>query len=239
MADTVPLSEEQRRLVQENAPLAKFLARKRWEMNPNKLEYEELVSLAYQGLMDASIRWRPYSEERGLAEEEIVAGKGFSVFSRTRIIGSILDWQKRDADHVPRSYRTDFKILQRAGYPDTVRKYAELSEITGISLERITLVVAAVERTPFSLDEDWDANEPASPQNVEQSVLVRVVGAAVSDRVATLPELQQTILALRYFVGLELQAIAEELNTNMANVREAHNAAIEAVRDAMLTAVTV
>lgn len=239
------LTPEQQKLISDNAPLAKFLARKRWEMAPSALDYEELVSLAYQGLVTAASRWRAYSEENGLPEEAIVNGEGFSIFSRKRIIGSILDWQKRDADHVPRSYRTDYKILQRAGYPEKTKNYPELSLITTLPLERIKLVISAVEKMPVSfhemIDEDGNitANEPVSSHNVEDSVILTAIGSAIAEKVSTLPMLQQVILALRYFEELELQAIAAELGTSLTVVREAHNSAIEAVRDAMVIAVTV
>jgi RNA polymerase sigma factor for flagellar operon FliA len=240
-----PLSPEQKKLVADNAPLAKFLARKRWEMAPGALDYEELVSLAYQGLVTAASRWRSYSEENGLSEDEIASGEGFSIFSRKRIIGSILDWQKRDADHVPRSYRTDYKILQRAGYPERTKNYEELARITTLPVARISLVITAVERAPVSFHEMIDDegnvvifNEPVSHHNVEDSVLLTTIGEAVADRVSKLPEIQQIILALRYFEGLELQLISAELHISLTVVRDAHNAAIQAVRDAMVTVVT-
>ena len=239
------LTSEQYKLVRDNAPLAKFLARKRWEMAPSALDYDELVSLANQGLVTAAIRWRAYSEENNLPEEAIVAGEGFSIFSRKRIIGSILDWQKRDADHVPRSYRTDYKIVQRAGYPDKVKNHTALANITGLTVDRIKLVIAAVERMPVSFHEMVDdegnvaINEPVSTHNVEQSVLLSTVGNAVADRVSKLSEFQQVVLALRYLEGFQLQEIAEELEMSLTNVREAHNEAIVAVRDAMVIAVTL
>jgi RNA polymerase sigma factor (sigma-70 family) len=245
MSSVERLTAEQRRLVQENAPLAKFLARKRWEMAPGALDYEELVSLAYQGLVTAASRWRAYSEENGVSESEIASGEGFSIFSRKRIIGSILDWQRRDADHVPRSYRTDFKLLQRVGYPEKIKNYETLSELTSLPIERIRLIVSAVERSPISFHEmvndegEVMTSEPIASQNVEGSVLLSVVGSAVAERVESLPELQQVVLALRYFEGLELQAIASELNISLSIVREAHNAAILSVSEAMLLVVTV
>lgn len=245
MPSTTPLTAEQKTLVANNAPLAKFLAHKRWEMAPGALDYEELVSLAYQGLVTAASRWRAYSEENGLPEEDIVAGTGFSIYSRKRIIGSILDWQKRDADHVPRSYRTDYKILQRAGYPERTKNYAELALTTSLPFDRIKLVIAAVERMPVSfhemIDEDGDVtiNEPVSSHNVEDSVILTSIGNAVAAKVMSLPELQQVVLVLRYFEMLELQAIAFELNTPINLIRDAHNSAIAAVYDAVIKAAIV
>lgn len=243
--EQIKLTPEQNKLIRDNAPLAKFLARKRWEMAPTALDFEELVSLANQGLVTAAQRWRTYCEEAGYPEEDIASGKGFSIYSRKRIIGSILDWQKRDADHVPRSYRTDYKILQRLGYPEKTKNYVELSEGSGLSIERIKMVVAAVERMPVSIhsllpDQDGGyvpMEEPASSHNVEDSVLLTAVGDAIAARVSKLSELQQVVLALRYFQNLELQAIALELDTPLTLVRESHNTAIEAVYQTMVTTV--
>lgn len=239
MTQIVQLDQAQKKLVTENVALAKFLARKRWEMAPTALDYEELISLANMGLVSAAQRWRAYCEEKGYSEESIVSGEYFSLFARKRIIGSILDWQKKDADHVPRSYRTDYKILQRAGYPDTRKDHSELSTITGLSLDRIKQVISAVERTPVSFDEMAEVNDsPASSQNVEGSALLSSVGAAVADTVAALPELSQVILALRYFEGFELQAIAAEVDVPLSTVRDTHNEAIEAVYASILAAVS-
>lgn len=238
------LTDEQKRLVEANVPLARFLAHKRWEMAPGALDYEELVSLAYQGLVSAAQRWRSYSEENGLPEEEIVAGDGFSVFSRKRIIGAILDWQKRDADHVPRSYRTDYKMVQRAGYPDRVKKYSLLSRATGLSVDRIKLVIAAVERMPVSFHEMVDdegnvtMDEPKARTDVEESVVVASVGNAIVAKISEMSPLQQVTLALRYFEGLEFQDIANELEVSASSVREAHNEALVTIQTAMVEAIS-
>lgn len=236
------LTDEQYKLVRDNAPLAKFLAHKRWEMAPGVLDYEDLVSLAYQGLVTAAKRWRSYCTEHGYSEEIIASGSGFSIFSRKRIIGAILDWQKRDADHVPRSYRSDYKTLQRAGYPEKIKKYSELSTLTGLSVDRIKLVVTAVERIPVSFHEmvDEDGNvttsEPVSRDNVEDSVMQSFLGESLAASVSALSGFQQTILALKYFEGWELPAIAVELGVPLIDVRDSHNAGVQVIRSAMVEA---
>ena len=242
MSKTQKLTPEQKKLVADNVALARFLAYNRYEMAPTKLDYDELVALAYQGLINAAIRFDP--TRPSIVPEDLENGKAFAGYARTKIIGAILDWQKKDADHVPRSYRTDYKILQRAGYPEKTKNYTELAHITGLHLDRIKLVVAAVERMPVSFDEmssriDGPSEEILpSDHDVERSVVVEAVGAAVSGTVAKLPELQQVVLAMRYLMGYELQVISEELSVSPAVVREAHNAAIEAVYEAMLVAVS-
>ena len=97
---------------------------------------------------------------------------------------------------------------------------------------------------PVSFDEmssriDGPSEEilPSHP-DVGRPVVVEAGGAAVSGTVAKLPELQQVVLAMRYLMGYELQVISEELSVSPVVVREAHNAAIEAVYEAMLVAVS-
>lgn len=236
------LTPEQHKLVEDNVALARFLAYNRYEMAPTKLEFDELVALAYQGLINAAIRFDPTRPD--IIPEDLENGKAFAGYARTKIIGAILDWQKRDADHVPRSYRTDYKILQRAGYPEKTKNYTDLAHSTGLTLDRIKLVVAAVERMPVSFDEmSSRADGPSeeilpSDHDVERSYVVESIGNAVSARVAKLPEIQQVVLALKYLMGYDLQLIAAELNISPALVREAHNAAIEAVYESMLVAVS-
>lgn len=242
MNDMKPVLEpEQTKLVEDNVMLARFLAKKRWDMAPGVLDYEELISLAFGGLISAAIRWRTYCEEKGYSEESIVSGEYFSIFARKRIIGSILDWQRSEADHVPRSYRADFKILQRHGYPDRVKNHEELALLSGLTVDRIKAVIYAVDRTPVSMDEmieDDPADTPMSHHNVEGSALLTSVGEAVAATVAKLPEGQQLVLALRYFENLDLQAISVELDTSITFVREAHNAGIEAVYEALVATVS-
>lgn len=235
------LTEYQKSLVADNVSLAQFLARRRWEMAPDKLEYEELVALAYQGLVSAALRFDPSRED--IIPGDLENGKAFSGFARQRILGSILDWQKRDADHVPRSYRTDYKLLQRSGYPETLKDYTQLSFLTGLPTERIRLVVAAVERMPVSFDqlsegEDSSGEEVlSSSDNVEESVISRSVSEALAAKTESMSELQQTVLAMRYYLGLDLQAIADALDCPIVSVREAHNTAIVEAQETMISAV--
>lgn len=236
--ETPKLTPAQRKLVEENVALAQFLAHRRWEMAPNFLDLEELIALAYQGLVTAAIRFDP--ERPDISPGDLDNGKAFSGFARQRILGSILDWQKKDADHVPRSYRADYKHLQRSGYPEKEKNYKALSLLTGLTEDRIRLVVAAVERMPVSLDQlaadVGDSMTPESSQNVEESVLARAISGAVASRIGRMTELQQTVLALKYYLALDLQEISKMLKVSASAVKEAHNTALTEALDAMVLA---
>jgi RNA polymerase sigma factor (sigma-70 family) len=230
------LDEAQKALVVDNIALAKFLARVTWNKAPNTLELEDLTSLAYQGLVSAAMRWRPYGEEHGYSEESIVSGEMFSVFARRRILGQMMD-SMREADHVQRSYRSDYKSLTRAGYGQDSKTEADLMQSTGLSSERIRAVVRAVEATPVSLNftvnsstgGDSYEKEIEADDNVESSGVVSMVQNVLGDLYDTLPIIQQVILALRYYQGLELQAIALKLEIGLTPIREQHDTALTAV----------
>lgn len=224
------------KLIEANVPLARFLARKMWERAPNVLDYEEVTSMAYQGLVTAALRWAP--EGRNIDPAEIENGKAFAGFARQRILGQIMDYL-RDLDHVQRSYRNDYKILVRAGYPGSFGQEltAEaLSGITGLSVHRIHVVVRAVETPPVSLEGTFEGSseEPSDSIDVESSALVSTLKNATADAVNSLPPLHQVVIALRYIESMEMQAIASELGVSLSTVRDSHDVAIKHVHDALL-----
>jgi DNA-directed RNA polymerase specialized sigma24 family protein len=135
-------------------------------------------------------------------------------------------------------------MVQRAGYPDRVKKYSLLSHATGLSVDRIKLVIAAVERMPVSFHEMVDdegnvtMDEPKARTDVEESVVVASVGNAIVTKISEMSPLQQVTLALRYFEGLEFQDIANELEVSASSVREAHNEALVVIQTAMVEAIS-
>jgi RNA polymerase sigma factor for flagellar operon FliA len=226
-------------LVTENIKLAQFLARKTWEKAPSALDLEELISLAYQGLVGAAIRYRAYGEEHNYSEESIATAQYFSVFARRRILGNIYD-QLRSSDHVPRGYRRDYKALVEAGYSagSTVE---ELSSITGLGQDRIKKTLRLVENTPISIDEEVsDGNTYAevsleADHNVESSALVsHIMQHGLVDVVDAMTTVQKIVVVLKYYEGLELKQIADELGYGLQIVRDAHTSALIIIRAQML-----
>jgi DNA-directed RNA polymerase specialized sigma subunit len=233
---------EQTRLVTENVGLANFLARLMWERAKEVLDRDELQSLAYQGLVSSALRWRSYGEENGYSKESIDSGKFFSVFARRRILGQIMD-AMRDADHVQRSVRTAHKAVLKAGFGQG-RDIEEISVETGYSISKIHEVLRAVENSPISMDSttgDHDEGGHAfeavnAVDDVESSAVVGTITDSMLRAYATLPELQQCIVVMRFYLQMELQLIAAELGMGLTPVRELMGEAVLSMHAAMFTA---
>lgn len=227
---TPTLSTPQAKLVRDNVDLAHYLARIQWNKSKNNLDLEEMVSIAYQGLCTAALRWSP--EKFDYSPEDIASGKGFSAFARHRILGSILDWQK-SSDHVKRSHRSVYKQLVAAGYGQVPISEEALSLATGETTAKIREVIAAVEATPLSIDAESEWETPVSENDVESSALVSSLTATLADTYWNLPDLQKQIIAMRYYQNREMIAIAAELGRTVEVVREAHFSAVHTLNEAM------
>lgn len=230
------LTPEQAKLVHDNVDLAHHIALSEWRKNRQEMEKYEVVSLAYQGLVTAAMRFDPSR----VTPETLASGKAFAGYARTRILGSIVDWQ-RSRDHVPRRERSSYKAFQEQGWGQG-RSPEQIADITGMEVEKVRTIIQAVEHTSVSLDtppEYWDeapqyAVGVASPEDVEGSVLEAQVLRAVSRTIESLPQTHQVIVALRYYSGHELPDIAAHLGMRLPLVREMHTESMLAIHEALL-----
>lgn len=232
------LTKEEYELVVNNVALAKFLARLAWNKAPEILDLEELTSLAYQGLVKAAQRYRPYGEEQGYSEESISSGQFFSVFARKRISGEILDWQRKE-DHVQRSVRGDFKLLLSCGFSGQLNQgisIEKLSELSSLSPERIRKVIHSIESLPVSTEQlaEADHEDDSIAHPSADNSLVSSMSASVIEKLKLLSITQQVIIVLRYYKGEELRTIASSLDIPLATVRELHTDALLLLHDTML-----
>lgn len=236
------MDTEQTKLVEDNIGLANFLARLMWEKSKEVLDRDDLRSLAYQGLVSAALRWRPYGEQNGYSEESIASGQFFSVFARKRILGQIMD-AMREADHVQRSVRSAHKAMLRAGYGQGVPT-EEVSVVTGLTLAKIREVARAVENTPVSIwqsDEHGDAvglyftpyDHVGAQDHVHETTFVNSITGALVQAFDQLTELQQVIIVLRFYLQMELQPIGLELDLGLTVVRETLAEAVLSLHAAM------
>lgn len=224
----------QKKLVEKNVALAQFLARTVWARNREQMDIDEVVSIAYQGLVSAALKYDPHVF--GMSQETIDNGKAFSGFARRKILGAILDWQ-RSLDHVQRSYRFDYRAIVRAGFIGQLGQgvsLAVLSERTGLSKERIQTVLLAVLRPPISTEEVIQeiGDEPVAI-SAEDTAMASSIKRSVHQALLGLSPLAQVIIAKRYYQQMELQAIAQELELDLTLVRTMHSEAVLVLHEAM------
>lgn len=225
------LTKEQSWLVEKNIELAHYLARIVWRRNPNGIDIEEVVSVAYTGLIKAARRWDPVG--RVIRPEDLENGRAFAGFARQRILGSIMDWQ-RSVDHVQRSYRGVYKSLQVVGYRRG-RTLEEAAVLADVDIDKARAVARAVESPAVSLEAVTDLYgvDPQSDEDVESSALTTTVLNAVVTTLQELSPLQQTVVALRYYSGLEPSAIAREIGVSPLVIKQAHGEAVLRIHEAM------
>lgn len=238
MADD-SLTSEQQDLVRKNMDLAHSLARDSWNKNPEGMELEEVVSVAYHGLVKAALRFNPNHFEK--TDSRFKPELAFVGFAKRWISGAILEWQRTE-DHVQRSYRQIYKQLVIAGYDK--KNLEQIAPLMKEPLSKLQAVVHAVENPYVSLDETIAPGvshpkfgEVASDHDVESSALEVSITHAVQETHNSMSEQKQLIIALRYYANLEFQAIAMEMNVSLHYVRELHTEAILDLHEAMVSRV--
>lgn len=220
MTEETPLDDEQKHLVETHRKLAYSIAMDFWRKNMDGMDRAEVISISYQGLMTAAIRfdknWRPP------ADPNYNPFLAFGAFAKRRISGAILDWQ-RNQDHVPRRQRSTYKTLQEQGH-GSGRSAQELSDLTGLSIGKIKAITYAVEASIVSLDDTWHDTE--DPGSVEGSALVSAIQTAVADKVKEFHPLQRSVFVLRYYSACDFPAIAAELGISTMTARTLHSEAL-------------
>ncbi len=217
MADDVRLNPDQLHLVTTHRRMAYSIAESFWRRSNDNLDLKETISVAYQGLVTAALRfdpaWRPPDDPN---YEPFLA---FGSFAKRRITGAILDWQ-RQQDHVPRRQRQTYKKLQEYGH-GSGRTAEELSDLTGLSADKIRSIVFAVESPGVSLDDNWERKEEYV-EHVESEVHASSIIGSVADAIAAFPTLQRNIVYMRYYLGHDFTAIAAKLGIPVPTVRILH-----------------
>lgn len=185
------LSTAQQKLVTDNMLEAERIGIAVWRRSGGDMD--ELVSLAYLGLVESALRYH--------YDPEITP---FIVFAKPRIRGAIMD-AARAVDHVPRSVRTRYKAGD-------------------------TSVVAQVEAKPVFID-DAIASTLRSEALTDDVALSDLLARRLAAVVRAMPIVQQTILALHYYAGLELKDIAVYLHVSDSRVGNIHIAAVLVVME--------
>lgn len=228
------LTPYQSNLVQTHLKLAQRMGLEAWRRSRETMEKDEVVSIAYQGLITAAVKfdpdWRPE-----IPDPNYDPFLAFGAFARTRISGAIMDWQRRQ-DHVPRGQRKSYKNLQAHGH-GAGKSAEELADITGLDPNKIRAITQAVEETAVSLDGSEHSESlvmhAVPPSPVEDSALVANITSIVADAIGELPPLQRSVVVLRYYSGLDLSHIAVELGVSISVVRSSHKEAVDLIHAQM------
>jgi RNA polymerase sigma factor (sigma-70 family) len=224
-AEQAPLTPELRKLIEDHIQCAREAASIEWQTAPHVLEFEELVSAAYLGLVRAAGRWPGYCAENSY---DTAHTQWFRVFAIRRCRGAVRDFIRANSV-TTRTFRAQQAELNEAGMLDG-KSPEELAGITGISVSSVYKIVDAASRTLVPIDNVKEYEVPAAPDG---TVFERTVLTALADAFVDLPELQCVVIALSYFAGLSLREIAGLLGMQESAVSELHSLAVLTLHQAM------
>ena len=151
----------------------------------------------------------------------------FKKLASTLIWGSIID-QMRHSDWLPRKYRVEQRTLQEVGdqygYSLSTK---ELAEKVGWTEEKVREVLVLTTRADF-----YYFNVGRNIRGLPTETQGLDILQAFTDAFEKLTQIQQVILALRYYGKIPLFDVGELLGVR--NVSEEHGAAVEALFDAVV-----
>jgi RNA polymerase sigma factor FliA len=230
VSDPNKLNPFQIKLIESQYNLAGSIAYSVWRQLPTNIERAELESVALTGLVMAADRWPAYCAEH---EYDPLAIEYFVPFAQRRIRGAILD-SLRATDWARRSLRDGQKAIQalEPGLND-----AQIAKRTGLTEQKVRDTKAGLENRPVSIDAG--AFDHAETVDTEGTALERHMCRTVEGVVRGMDEVHQTVLALHYFCGWELQDIAKALDLTDSRASHIHTNAVLEVYAALREAATV
>lgn len=227
-------------LITSHMKLAETIALKEWRTATHILKRDDMLSLAYFGLVDAAHRWEPYCKEH---DYDPAAVNYFKVFAGLRIRGTIRDYIRKD-DWATRTLRSKAKLLKQAGQDEGL-SVQELAEKTGMSIAEIHKVNAKLSARPVSLDariglKEYDAEttEVQLKEDIDTEGIA-FANSMIETFVATIKKLPyetQLIIVLHYYAKLDLCKVAEELGFSESKVSQLHSSGVLTVKQALTTA---
>ncbi|MGK5081707.1 FliA/WhiG family RNA polymerase sigma factor [Bdellovibrionota bacterium FG-1] len=230
-ADFSPVNSTRERLVNEYAPLIKYIAQKIAARLPANIELDDLISSGVIGLMDAIEKYDSSRDNK------------FKTYAEFRIRGAILD-ELRAQDWVPRSVREKAKVLERCyskieqvkGRHATDEEVCEelkisqeeyhdlLNQVRSVSLLSYDDLSSFSKADKRSLHGYSEAS-PKSPTPFSE-VNVASVKKVISQAIHDLPEKQRLVLSLYYYEDLNLKEIGRVLDVTESRVSQLHTQAI-------------
>lgn len=226
--------QHKKKIIEEYAPLVKFIAQKIAVRLPANVELDDLLSAGVIGLMDAIDKYDPARDNK------------FKTYAEFRIRGAILD-ELRAQDWIPRSMREKAKFLERAIHKIEQRKGRQASEeeiAQEIKMELPefrTLLNQCKSISLISLDDtgSFANGERKSLLAVlesgpESNPLDRLSHQEIKDQLSKfideLPDKQRLVLSLYYFEELNLKEIGQVLEVTESRVSQLHTQAVLRLR---------
>lgn len=225
---------QKKKIIEQYAPLVKFIAQKIAVRLPANVELDDLLSSGVIGLMDAIDKYDPGRDNK------------FKTYAEFRIRGAILD-ELRAQDWIPRSMREKAKFVekainkieQRKGSSATEEEIAQevkmdlgdfrglLNQCKSISLISLDDTGSFANGERKSLLSVLEASPDSNPlDQLTHQELKNQLGKFIDE----LPEKQRLVLSLYYFEELNLKEIGQVLEVTESRVSQLHTQAVLRLR---------
>ena len=235
----IPTGEPQRtrdELIEEYAPLVKYIAERLSARLPSSIEVEDLINTGILGLIDAIEKFIP---DRGVK---------FKTYAEFRIRGAMLDYLRRQ-DWAPRSMRRKERELaqvfrqleQKLKRPAT---HEEAAAAMGITMDEFNellfkargLSLLSLNRPSGEVEDDDEARElgeyiPDDPDHSPFELLKKQeVRDLLAHKIDELPGKESMVIKLYYFNELTMKEVGKILGVTESRVSQLHSAAILRLR---------
>jgi RNA polymerase sigma factor for flagellar operon FliA len=224
---------ERERVLMEQLPQVRYIARRIHERLPRHVPFEDLVHAGVLGLIDALNKFDQSKHVQ------------FSSYSKFRIRGAILD-SLRELDWSPRELRRKGRLVDTT-YSDLSGKLGraptenEIAHEMGINLQELQSLLAEldgleigslrVESRRDGKEEDLTDFVPSKPEETPffqclRSEMKHLLEQAISE----LPEKEQRVLALYYYEELTMKEVGATLGIGESRVSQIHSLAMVRLR---------
>lgn len=228
--------ENREAVIEEYAPMIKYVANRIAMRLPPHIEVDDLISVGVLGLIDAIDK---YDSSRGAK---------FKTYAEFRVRGAILD-ELRSMDWVPRSVRQKAssmetvvrKLQNKLGRPP---EDDEIADEMGISLDELFNALNETKSMPILSLEDLGIAKDSGEQ---QSLLECLAGKGDADpqthfrlvelkeiiakAIDNLPEKERLMISLYYYEELTMKEIGEVLGITESRVSQIHSKAVFRLRN--------
>ena len=225
--------EERQRLLTEQLPQVRYIARRIHERLPRHVALEDLVHAGVVGLIDALQKFDRSKHVQ------------FASYAKFRIRGAILD-SLRELDWSPRDLRRQSRQLEEAHSklraelgrnPNEPELAAELG-ITLAELQKLLGEISALEIGSLRFISPDDGKEEDLceyiPSGNDDNPLLQCLRSEMKDLLARaiseLPEKERQVLALYYFEELTMKEVGMTLGVGESRVSQIHSMAVMRLR---------
>jgi RNA polymerase sigma factor FliA len=225
--------EERERILLEQLPQVRYLARRIHERLPRHVPLEDLIHAGVIGLIDALNKFDRSKHVQ------------FSSYAKFRIRGAILD-SLREMDWGSRELRRKARRIEQAHHKlsfelSRAPTENEIAAELGLGLKEFQQLVGeldGLEIGSLRVESPWDGKEedlcdylPSAP---EDTPFFRCLRSEMTDLlarvIAELPPKEQQVLALYYFEELTMKEVGAVLGVGESRVSQIHSLAVVRLR---------